>query len=326
MQIHVIPVDWSTHRQQLRDIREVVFIIEQGVPREIEWDGHDEDALHFLALNEAGQSIGCARLLPSGQIGRMAVITDHRHRGIGRRLLDVAVEEARQQQLTRVSLHAQSQVVEFYRKAGFLPTGAEFMEAGIPHIAMEMEPPIPFETTEEEEVARPTIREHETDAQPEKAVLKHFRGEGECVAVLTECLIEPVRNVQIYSQNLDHALFDQLPVVTGLSQFVRRGPPAQLQILIHSSQLIISRGHRLLGLARRINSKISIRRVPDELATDLHTCLVWDAHGYWLMPDYREYEGLANCYDPVQSARMSERFEYLWQKSRADSGLRVLRL
>ena len=324
MQIHVVPVAWSTHHQALRDIREAVFIQEQGVPRQIEWDGRDEDAFHFLALNEAGQNIGCARLLRSGQIGRMAVIADHRHRGIGRRLLDVAVEEARQRLLTTVSLHAQSQVVEFYRKAGFLPKGTEFMEAGIPHIAMEMELPIPFEATEE--IAKPTIREHETDAQPEKAQLKHFRGESECVALLTECLVEPVRNVQIYSQNLDHALFDQLPVVTALSQFVRRGPPAQLQILIHSSQLIISRGHRLLDLARRINSKISIRRVPEELATDLHTCLVWDARGYWLMPDFREYEGLANRYDPVQSTRMSERFEYLWEKSRADSELRVLRL
>ncbi|MCZ6709843.1 MAG: GNAT family N-acetyltransferase [Gammaproteobacteria bacterium] len=324
MQIHVVPVAWSTHRQQLQDIREAVFIEEQGVPREIEWDGQDEDAFHFLALNEAGQNIGCARMLPSGQIGRMAVIADYRHRGIGRRLLDVAVEEAKRRRLTKVSLHAQSQVVEFYRKSGFLPKGEEFMEAGIVHIAMDMELPIPFETAEQ--VAEPTIREHDTDAQPEKAQLKHFRGESECVAVIAECLIEPVRNVQIYSQNLDHALFDQLVVVTALSQFVRRGPPAQLQILIHSSQLIISRGHRLLELARRINSKISIRRVPDELATDLHTCLMWDARGYWLMPDFREYEGLANCHDPVQSARMSERFEYLWQKSHADSELRVLRL
>jgi len=324
MQIHVVPVPWSTHHQQLRAIRNTVFIQEQGVPQELEWDGQDEGAFHFLALNEVGQAIGCTRLLASGQIGRMAVIADHRHRGIGRRLLDVAVEKAKQQRFTKVSLHAQSQVVEFYRKAGFLPRGAEFMEAGIPHVAMDMELPITFELIDE--LAKPTIRAQESDEQPDKNQLRHLHGERECVAGLLECLAEPLRTVQIYSQHLDHALFDQRSVVDALSRFVRRGPPARLQILIHSSRRIVNRGHMLLELARRIDSKIHIRRVPEALAADLHTCLVWDERGYWLMPDFHEYEAMANCYDPVRSKRLTERFELLWHKSSEDSELRVLRL
>ena len=324
MEIHVVPVPWATHQQQLQTLRDDVFIQEQNVPREVEWDGQDEDATHFLAMNEAGQAIGCARLLPTGQIGRMAVVADQRKRGIGNRLLEEAVEEAKRQRLTKVFLHAQSHATEFYRRGGFLPTGVEFMEAGIPHVAMDMELPIPFEIPVE--VAKPVVRTQESEAEPQKAELKHLHGEGDCVSALLECLQEPLRTVQIYSQFLDHALFDQLPVVDALSTFVRRGPPAQLQILIHSSQLIVSRGHRLLELARRMNSKIQMRRVPEELASDLHTCLMWDERGYWLMPDYREYEGLANLYDPVQAARLSERFGYLWNKGIEDSELRVLRL
>ena len=70
MQVHVVEVPWPTHNEQLRAVRNEVFIQEQGVPKDVEWDGQDEDAIHFLALNQAGQAVGCARLLPSGQIGR----------------------------------------------------------------------------------------------------------------------------------------------------------------------------------------------------------------------------------------------------------------
>jgi predicted GNAT family N-acyltransferase len=334
MEVHVVLVPWSSHDKQLQSVRETVFIQEQGVPRELEWDGEDEDASHFLAVNEAGQAIGCARLLATGQIGRMAVIADQRSHGIGNRLLAATLEQAKQQRLHKVFLHAQVQVTDFYRKAGFLPSGVEFLEAGIPHLAMDMELPIPFEMPALEEpgfeatgaVAKPAIHSQESSAQPEKAELKHLQGENECLAGLVRGLQKPVRAVQIYSQFLDHALFDQLAVVDELSRFVRSGPPVQLQVLIHSNQLIISRGHRLLELARRMDNKIQIRRVPEELALDLQTSVVWDQRGYWLMPDFREYEAVTNLYDPVQASRLGERFDYLWNKGIEDSELRVLRL
>ena len=84
--------------------------------------------------------------------------------------------------------------------------------------------------------------------------------------------------------------------------------------------------HRLLELSRRIDSKIDIRRVPEELASDTHTYVTWDRRGYWLMPDYREYDGLSNHYDPVQANRLDERFEYLWERGISDPELRTLRL
>ena len=73
MTIHVVKVDWAERQNALKEIRFEVFVEEQHVPLEEELDGQDEGSSHFLALNEAGQALGCARLLPSGQIGRMAV-------------------------------------------------------------------------------------------------------------------------------------------------------------------------------------------------------------------------------------------------------------
>lgn len=129
-------VAWHTHAHALRHIREVVFIIEQKVPREEEWDDQDEGSQHFIAEDQDGHALGCARLLPTGQIGRMAVLREQRGSGIGRRLLEAALEEARTQGMREVFLHAQTHALEFYRKSGFVPYGDEFMEAGIPHREM----------------------------------------------------------------------------------------------------------------------------------------------------------------------------------------------
>ena len=73
MQVHVLPVAWETHSKILEAIRAAVFIEEQGVPASIERDGKDEQASHFLAISQAGQHVGCARLLADGQIARVAV-------------------------------------------------------------------------------------------------------------------------------------------------------------------------------------------------------------------------------------------------------------
>ncbi len=325
MEIHVVPVSWSSHSLPLRKVREAVFIEEQQVPRELEWDGEDESAHHFLAINEAGQAIGCTRLLTSGQIGRMAVLAEFRGTGIGKRLLAVAVEQAKQLGFRMVHLHAQTQAEPFYRKNGFLPVGEVFMEADIPHQRMELELPIPFESPGK--TARPVLRDDTpADRTEPVAELLNYRGVGDCAAGILEALRHPRRNLYIYSQTLDHALFDNPDVVDALSSFARSGPPVVLRLLITDTSPITSRGHRLLELARRLDSKIEIRRVPDELAEPEASFLTWDAEGYWLMPDYRAYSAQANHRDPVQANRLAERFNYFWERSSSDPELRLLRL
>lgn len=324
MQVHVLPVDWATSREALQAIRGRVFIEEQGVPKALEWDGQDDTAHHFMAISEAGQRVGCGRLLPSGQIGRMAVLADFRGRGIGRQILDAALQAARDLGLTRVVLHAQTDAIGFYRRAGFLPQGDEFMEAGIRHQAMTLELPIPFEAPED--LPKPEIRPDQPSPQAAAAELCQHEGESECVAGLLAVLADPSRKVRIYSQELDHTLFDRLDVTDALSQFVRHGPPARLQILIHSSSSAVSRGHQLVELAQRLVSKIEIRKVSSVLAADRHSCVIVDERGYFLLPDHHAYQALSNAYDPVQAERLAERFDYLWERSEADPELRVLRL
>lgn len=134
--IHV--VSWKTHAAQLSAVRETVFIEEQKVPAELEWDGLDAAAQHLLALNNNGVSIGCARLLADGSIGRMAVIKDWRKHGVGMALLKQAMKLYQQQGQMEIRLSAQTYAIGFYEKAGFKVCSAPYLDAGIWHVDMQL--------------------------------------------------------------------------------------------------------------------------------------------------------------------------------------------
>ena len=127
---------WDRDAASLGAVRRQVFIEEQGVPEALEWDSDDATALHLLALTIEGEPIGCARLLPDGHIGRMAVLPDWRGLGIGKALLEAALGSARARGHALVKLSAQIHAAGFYQAAGFVPVGDPYEEAGIPHIAM----------------------------------------------------------------------------------------------------------------------------------------------------------------------------------------------
>lgn len=123
---------WEALGEMAGTIRRSVFIEEQRVPQEEEWDGRDPDCLHFLALIDS-RPVGTARLLSDGHIGRVAVVADQRGNGIGLALMAATIEAAHRHGLTRVELAAQVQALAFYERLGFVAHGEIFMEAGILH-------------------------------------------------------------------------------------------------------------------------------------------------------------------------------------------------
>lgn len=135
--IRVLP--WSEALRLARPVREKVFIEEQNVPRELEWDEWDERSDHAIACDPDGHAIGTARLAPDGRLGRMAVLGEFRGRGVGAALLEALLGRARELSLSRVTLHAQTHAAGFYRRFGFSERGGEFLEAGIPHFEMTRE-------------------------------------------------------------------------------------------------------------------------------------------------------------------------------------------
>ena len=135
MSVRLVMGDWAAMREQAEPIRIEVFVDEQQVPLEMEWDEFDVVSLHAIAwANDA--AIGTARLLPDGHIGRLAVLRPWRGQGAGRALMLAMIDAARHAGHRRVVIHAQCHAENFYSRLGFTPEGATFMEAGIPHVAM----------------------------------------------------------------------------------------------------------------------------------------------------------------------------------------------
>ncbi|HUR88217.1 MAG TPA: YbgC/FadM family acyl-CoA thioesterase [Ramlibacter sp.] len=131
---------WADLGEPARRIRTEVFVDEQGVPMEMEWDEADDTATHAVAYNRLGQAIGTGRLLPpeagAAKIGRVAVSRVLRGSGVGRVLMNALMDAARNRGDKRIVLHAQRTAESFYRGLGFAPHGDEFEEAGIAHIEM----------------------------------------------------------------------------------------------------------------------------------------------------------------------------------------------
>lgn len=130
-------------------VRKDVFVGEQNVPEEIEYDAYDADAVHVIAVAADGTALGTGRLLHGpasaertggdpvvGSLGRLAVIKEARGLGVGAALVRAIEDAARELGLSAVDLHAQTHALGFYERLGYVAYGPEFPDAGIPHRAM----------------------------------------------------------------------------------------------------------------------------------------------------------------------------------------------
>ncbi|WP_338777615.1 GNAT family N-acetyltransferase [Streptomyces sp. DG1A-41] len=139
----------AADREACFAVRKEVFVGEQGVPEDIEYDAYDPGAVHVLAVREDGVPLGTGRLLLGeaavaqtgadsavGSLGRLAVAAHARGLGVGVALVRAIEDAARARGLAAVDLHAQTHALGFYARLGYEAYGQEYLEAGIPHQAM----------------------------------------------------------------------------------------------------------------------------------------------------------------------------------------------
>jgi predicted GNAT family N-acyltransferase len=287
--------DWQADREALQNLRQAVFTDEQNVPPDIEWDGQDEGSTHFL-VEQDDRAIACARLLGDGKIGRMAVLADHRRSGIGSKLLHHILQQAGAAGRRRVFLHAQDHALSFYLDAGFTIMGSEFEEAGISHRAME----------------------------------KYLPGEARYPQPFADIAVHLVRRarrqLRLYSPRLDHQAFDRSELAAALTDFARSSRHSEVRILICDSRPLVSRGHRLVSLMRRLPSKIAIQTLTHhpELPTD--TFLLQDNRGTLFKPNDADRKGFVEPDNGAVCLKYQETFDDLWLRSRPDPELRILGL
>ena len=132
--------NWAELGADASRIRTDVFVREQRIPADLEWDEADATAVHAVAYNRLGQAVATGRLLPAeagiAKIGRMAVHQVLRGCGVGEQVLRALAAEAQRRGDRAIELHAQRTARNFYARLGFAPQGEPYEEAGIPHITM----------------------------------------------------------------------------------------------------------------------------------------------------------------------------------------------
>lgn len=294
-EMRVSEVPWATHREALRHIRTTVFIEEQQVPQDEEWDEYDEVSVHFLAY-DGDRAVACGRLMPSGKVGRMAVLKPYRGAGYGMAVLRAIERYARRHSFASLYLHAQSYALGFYERGGYQAYGETFQEASIDHRAMRLD------------FAHSPVR-----------------WPGDFVDFSIALASGARRELFIHSPDLAREVFADSDLVEAISAFARRSRYVQLCVLVQDTDDLRRRSHPLLELARRMPSRVAMQRLRE------HPELSGDS---WLLADrkalvLREARGSAGIYRPDDRAlarRRWEHFKTLWRASRPDPDLRLLRI
>ncbi len=307
------PADWIVDQQALKAVRTAVFIVEQNIPPDDEWDDLDPKSRHVVARLPDGTPIGTGRLTPDFHVGRIAVTKEWRGKGVGAALVEALVQLARELGWTEVVMHAQSHAVALYAKLGFVAEGAEFEECGIPHRFMRRrlepieQPPSPGA------IARQRSQRVDVNSRDDATI------------AVGQLLSRARHRLWIVSRDLDPELLDRSPVLEAIRRIALSGRGAEVRILLFDSEIPIGRGHRLLHLAERLSSHLTIRRPVDEV--DRHYAAAFilnDDNGYFYRPLASRFDGE---YDPVGGPRhrpLLEWFNQVWERSEADPNLRRL--
>ncbi|MER7768884.1 GNAT family N-acetyltransferase [Kitasatospora sp. NPDC096140] len=133
----------------VREVRREVFIVEQNVPEELEYDRYDGTSVHLLAVGPDGAGLGTGRLIFGEQareltggvegrvlLGRLAVLPVARGTGLGAELVRAIEAAGAERGASQVELHAQVQALGFYERLGYVAEGPVYDDAGIPHRTM----------------------------------------------------------------------------------------------------------------------------------------------------------------------------------------------
>ncbi|MGV2948408.1 GNAT family N-acetyltransferase [Acinetobacter sp. AGC35] len=134
-ELKIVSGSWKDLAEHAKAIREAVFIQEQNIAAEDEWDAEDAVAVHFIVFQQ-DQAIATARLLSNNSIGRVAVLNTARGLGVGQRLMQAVIDHSRAEQRELVKLSSQVHAIGFYQALGFEVQGEEYLDCGIPHIDM----------------------------------------------------------------------------------------------------------------------------------------------------------------------------------------------
>jgi predicted GNAT family N-acyltransferase len=315
---YVEPASWDIDRDAIAAIRTEVFIHEQRVPEDEEFDDDDPSASHFLARDNDGVVLGTARLTKGGRIGRMAVLKAWRGRGVGEALLRNCIEVARLGSLPEITLAAQTHAIGFYQRQGFEAYGDEFDEVEIPHRWMKL-------VLGDSGVGPLERSIREPDPLPINERLEIDRTAALRSTTLT--LLKACRNeLAIWSGDLDAAVLDDDEALEEIKQIAVAAPRPVIRILLMDSARAVKNDHRLLKLAQRLSTVIRIRRPARQHQEYLGAFVVADRQHSIFREFNDQAKGLLQPFDRLAARRLMEQFDEAWEQSEPDPDLQRLDL
>ena len=294
----VDPIDYATGLNELRAVRETVFVHEQQVPLEEEWDALDPECVHVVARTIDGTPIGTGRLTPEHKIGRMAVLRQWRGKGVGDALLLALVEQAHQRGWREVALNAQVTAIDFYLRHGFQPYGERFREAGIEHQAMRRALTGP----------------------------KAVDDRDTAVATLVALVAAARRGLWLYSRDLDPGLLDAPGVVDAFRRFGVSGRgSAEVRVILQDADAPQRAHSPLIALAQRLPSVFLFREVADPVDRAYPSAyLANDAGGYYFRALGHRFDGEADLHAPGRARQLRGAFMSVWERARPVTEYRAL--
>lgn len=317
IQIH----SWEKAPQSLRALREQVFIREQKVPPALEWDDKDPQCEHFLLCDEQGMALACARLYPlnsrGAAIGRMAVVSEHRHQGLGIALLRHIMGHAAER-FDYLQLSAQEQAMGFYRRAGFFVTSSAYQDAGIRHFDMTCSAPLQA-LFQSPETSSPMTLGRDTTTWP-------LTTGSDMTALLRTLAWQCRRRIWLYDDQLDPGRYDDALLAQRLSVLARDSHRADIRLMIHDDRPLVRRPHRLIQLMHRLPSRIQLRLVNKAYPSGDCPFVVGDDHGLLYRHEFGSHQGFASLSAPTRVKPLEEAFERQWQVARRSLELRQLPL
>lgn len=312
---HVELCDWNNpyDRAALRTVRNTVFVIEQNVPPELELDADDLRATHILARTLDGEPVGAARITPSGRIGRMAVLTGYRRRGIGSSMLHTLLDFAAGRGLRAVRLHSQNSAMGFYARHGFTAEGDEFVEAGIPHRLMRRDLP----ATEAPERPRHPV--------PLTPVALRANTREELIGITLSLLAGARHGMCVRVRELHPLLLNDTACLVELRRLAISGRGASIRVLVEDLSRAMREGMRILDLAQRMPDVFELRRPVDlqDLAYPSAFMCV-DSGGYLFRPVEADMLTTGSTYAPGRHAELMGLFEEVWLRAEPWPELRAL--
>lgn len=309
-------VTWESAKRDIKPIRETVFIQEQNVPAELEWDGLDRESIHILAILEDNTPIGTVRLLPDGHIGRMAVLRDYRNMGVGSAMLSALLEHARKHNINDLFLLAQTKAISFYKQYGFSTIGEIFMDAGIPHKKMI------YSQVKSDTGNKMSGQDENTSTETDQVINFETRHENRELTV--KLATQAKHTLRILTHDLESAIYDNAAFIQTVTQLVTRSRHSKVHILVKNPSQAIINGHRLIELSRKFSSYIHLHNPSKEDKDFLNAFIIADESGYLYRQKASRNEGAANFHGPFRARELGETFDDLWGRSLPDPEMRRL--